>query len=106
MRVRVVSQAGHYDEAKISGWAAHDTREMRNPIPGPAMSTRRTSCPISSSSAKRSNIRHLAGSMRRPDYVVTAKLPERAGEFEYRIQHLGELFERIAIESQLREARR
>jgi hypothetical protein len=25
-------------------------------------------------------------------YVVTAKLPERDGQFEYRIQHIGELF--------------
>jgi hypothetical protein len=39
-------------------------------------------------------------------YVVTAKLPERDGEFEYRIQHIGELFERTARESQLHEARR
>jgi hypothetical protein len=39
-------------------------------------------------------------------YVVTAKLPERVGEFEYRIQHIGELFERTARESHLHEARR
>ena len=39
-------------------------------------------------------------------YVVTAKLPERDSEFEYRIQHIGELFERTARESELHEARR
>ena len=39
-------------------------------------------------------------------YVVTAKLPERDGEFEYRIKHTSELHERIAKESDLHEARR
>jgi hypothetical protein len=39
-------------------------------------------------------------------YVVTAKLPERDGEFEYHIRHASELHERIAKESELREARR
>ena len=39
-------------------------------------------------------------------YVVTAKLPERGGEFEYQIKHSSELHERIAKESELREGRR
>jgi hypothetical protein len=39
-------------------------------------------------------------------YVVTAKLPERDGEFEYHIKHTSELHERIARESELRKARR
>ena len=39
-------------------------------------------------------------------YVVTAKLPERDGEFEYHIKHINELHERIAKESELHEARR
>jgi hypothetical protein len=39
-------------------------------------------------------------------YLVTAKLPERDGEFEYHIKHSSELHERIAKESQLHEARR
>ena len=39
-------------------------------------------------------------------YVVTAKLPERDGEFEYHIKHTNEPHERIAKESELREARR
>jgi hypothetical protein len=39
-------------------------------------------------------------------YVVTAKLPERDGEFEYHIKHTSELHERIAKESELHEARR
>ena len=34
-------------------------------------------------------------------YVVTAKLPERDGEFEYHIKHTKELYERIARESEL-----
>jgi hypothetical protein len=34
-------------------------------------------------------------------YVVTAKLPEREGEFEYHIKHTSELHERIARESEL-----
>jgi hypothetical protein len=33
--------------------------------------------------------------------VVTAKLPERDGEFEYHIKHTSELHERIARESEL-----
>ena len=33
--------------------------------------------------------------------MVTAKLPERDGEFEYHIKHTGELHERIARESEL-----
>jgi hypothetical protein len=50
---------------------------------------------------------HLAGSMRRPGiYLVTAKLPERDGEFEYHIKHTSELLERIARESELQAARR
>ena len=39
-------------------------------------------------------------------YVVTAKLPERDGEFEYHIKHTSERHERIARESELREVRR
>ena len=39
-------------------------------------------------------------------YVVTAKLPEQDGEFEYHIKHTSELHERIALESELLEARR
>jgi hypothetical protein len=38
--------------------------------------------------------------------VVTAKLPERDGEFEYHIKHSSELHERIAKEGELREGRR
>jgi hypothetical protein len=38
-------------------------------------------------------------------YVVTAKLPERDGEFEYHIKHISEQHERIARESQLHEVR-
>ena len=38
-------------------------------------------------------------------YVVTALLPERDREFEYHIKHIKELHERIARESELREAR-
>jgi hypothetical protein len=34
-------------------------------------------------------------------YIVTAKLPERDGEFEYHIKHTSELHERIAKESDL-----
>jgi hypothetical protein len=34
-------------------------------------------------------------------YVVTAKLPERDGEFVYHIKHPGELHERVARESEL-----
>jgi hypothetical protein len=39
-------------------------------------------------------------------YLVTAKLPERDGEFEYHITHSSELHERIAKKSELREGRR
>ena len=39
-------------------------------------------------------------------FVVTAKLPERDGEFEYHIKHTKELHERIARESELREVSR
>ena len=39
-------------------------------------------------------------------YVVTAKLAERDGEFEYYIQHISELHERIARESELRGVQR
>jgi hypothetical protein len=35
-------------------------------------------------------------------YVVTAALPERNDEFEYRIKHPNEAHERIARESELR----
>jgi hypothetical protein len=35
-------------------------------------------------------------------YVVTAKLPERDGEFEYRIRNMNEQHERMARESELR----
>jgi hypothetical protein len=38
-------------------------------------------------------------------YVVAAKLAERDGEFEYYIQHVSELHERIARESELHEVR-
>ena len=34
-------------------------------------------------------------------YVVTAKLPERDGAFEYHIKHMSELHELIARESEL-----
>ena len=37
-------------------------------------------------------------------YVVTMQLPERAGEFEYRIRSPDEPHERIARESELRGA--
>jgi hypothetical protein len=39
-------------------------------------------------------------------YVVIAKLSERDGELEYYIKHTRELYERIAKEGELREARR
>jgi hypothetical protein len=39
-------------------------------------------------------------------YVVTAKLPEQDGEFEYHIKHTSELHERIAKESELHQDRR
>jgi hypothetical protein len=38
----------------------------------------------------------------RGTYLVTKQLPERDGEFEYRIKSLGEPHERIARESELR----
>ena len=34
-------------------------------------------------------------------YVVTAQLPERDGNFEYRIRHCGESHERLAREGDL-----
>jgi hypothetical protein len=34
-------------------------------------------------------------------YVVTAKLPERDGQYEYRIRHLAEAHERMAREFEL-----
>jgi hypothetical protein len=37
-------------------------------------------------------------------YHVTAELPVRAGEFEYRIKHPHEQHERVAAESNLNEA--
>jgi hypothetical protein len=39
-------------------------------------------------------------------YVVIAKLSERDDQFEYYIKLIGELYERIAKESELREVRR
>ncbi len=39
-------------------------------------------------------------------YIVTAKLPERDGEFEYHIKHTGEPHERVVRESELQAARR
>jgi hypothetical protein len=36
-------------------------------------------------------------------YQVTAELPVRAGEFEYRIKHPREDYERVAAESDLNE---
>jgi hypothetical protein len=38
----------------------------------------------------------------RGSYLVTAKLPERGGEFEYHIRHSAEQHERVARESELR----
>jgi hypothetical protein len=35
-------------------------------------------------------------------YVVTKRLPERGGEFEYRIKSVNEPHERVARESQLK----
>ena len=37
-------------------------------------------------------------------YQVTKKLPHSQGEFEYRIKSVGEVFERVARESQLTKA--
>jgi hypothetical protein len=39
-------------------------------------------------------------------YVVTAKLPERDGEFDYRIKRIGELFKRTARVDQVHETLR
>jgi hypothetical protein len=36
-----------------------------------------------------------------PGYVVTKQLPERGGEFEYRIKSASESHERVARESEL-----
>ena len=36
-------------------------------------------------------------------YLVTKKLPERDGEFEYRIKNVNEPHERVVRESQLRK---
>lgn len=36
-------------------------------------------------------------------YVVTKKLPERGGEFEYRVKSANERHERVVRESQLRK---
>jgi hypothetical protein len=38
----------------------------------------------------------------RGSYEVTKKLPERGGEFEYRIKSMSEPHERVARESELR----
>jgi hypothetical protein len=35
-------------------------------------------------------------------YIVTAALPARYGEFEYRIRNTGEAYERVAMEGDLR----
>jgi hypothetical protein len=37
-------------------------------------------------------------------YVVTRKLPEREGEFEYRVKRANEPHERVVRESQLSDA--
>ena len=37
-------------------------------------------------------------------YVVTKRLPENAGEFEYRIKSINEAHERVARESELTPA--
>jgi hypothetical protein len=36
-------------------------------------------------------------------YLITGELPDRAGEFEYRIKHPHEDYERMAAESDLNE---
>jgi hypothetical protein len=36
-------------------------------------------------------------------YLITGELPIRAGEFEYRIKHSHEDYERVATESDLNE---
>jgi hypothetical protein len=38
-------------------------------------------------------------------YVVIAKLPEREGEFEYRIRNMNKQHERVARESELQALR-
>jgi len=46
----------------------------------------------------------LAANMHRPTaggFVVTKRLPERNGEFEYRIKSTSEAHERVARESEL-----
>jgi hypothetical protein len=73
----------------------------------PADDARQTTCLINSFWAKLSDTPRRGGVYAPPGiYVVTAKLPERDGEFEYHIRHASELHERIAKESQLHEARR
>jgi hypothetical protein len=37
-------------------------------------------------------------------YIVTKKLPENNGEFEYRVRSVNELHERVVRESELRDA--
>jgi len=44
--------------------------------------------------------RHASGGV----YVVTKKLPERAGEYEYRIKSINEPHERLVRESDLNKA--
>ena len=39
----------------------------------------------------------------RGTYIVTAALPARYGEFEYRIRNIGEDYERVAMEGDLRK---
>jgi hypothetical protein len=41
--------------------------------------------------------RHASGGV----YVVTKRLPESAGEYEYRIKSINELHERVVRESEL-----
>jgi hypothetical protein len=36
-------------------------------------------------------------------YIVTKKLPESNGEFEYRVKSVNELYERVVRESELRD---
>ena len=43
-------------------------------------------------------LRHNAA---RGAYIITKRLPERAGEFEYRIKNSSESHERVARESEL-----
>ena len=37
-------------------------------------------------------------------YVVTKRLPESAGEYEYRIKSINELYERVVRESELEKS--